>query len=75
MEIGRYRFGEDRRLDIAIASPAIMMAAVDAVTKRIQVTGAVTILSTLDPVRLSRTLQKLAPRVSGRRRGTSARAR
>lgn len=58
MEIELDKFGERHRLDIAIASRAIMMAAVDAVTKRIRVTGAVRILSTLDPVRPSRTLQK-----------------
>jgi probable LLM family oxidoreductase len=44
--------GEHHRLDIAIASPAIVMAAVAAITKRIRLTSAVTILSTLDPVRV-----------------------
>jgi len=44
--------GEHHRLDIAIASPAIVMAAVAAMTKRIRLTSAVTILSTLDPVRV-----------------------
>lgn len=48
-----YAFGEHHRLDIAISSPAIVMAAVAARTKRIRVASAVTILSTLDPVRVA----------------------
>ena len=44
--------GEHHRLDLPIASPAVVMAAVGAVTKRIRLTSAVTILSTLDPVRV-----------------------
>ena len=44
--------GEHHRLDLPIASPAVVMAAVSAVTKRIRLTSAVTILSTLDPVRV-----------------------
>lgn len=47
-----YAFGEHHRLDIAISSPAIVMAAVAARTRRIRVASAVTILSTLDPVRV-----------------------
>ncbi len=47
-----FGFGEHHRLDIAISSPAIMMAAVAAATRRIRLTSAVTILSTLDPVRV-----------------------
>ena len=50
--IAVYAFGEHHRLDIAIASPAVVMAAVAATTKRIRVASAVTILSTLDPVRV-----------------------
>jgi alkanesulfonate monooxygenase SsuD/methylene tetrahydromethanopterin reductase-like flavin-dependent oxidoreductase (luciferase family) len=50
--IAVYAFGEHHRLDIAISSPAIMMAAVAARTKRLRVASAVTILSTLDPVRV-----------------------
>ena len=50
--IAVYAFGEHHRLDIAISSPAIVMAAVAARTKRIRVASAVTILSTLDPVRV-----------------------
>jgi alkanesulfonate monooxygenase SsuD/methylene tetrahydromethanopterin reductase-like flavin-dependent oxidoreductase (luciferase family) len=44
--------GEHHRLDLPISSPAPVMAAIAAVTKRIRVTSAVTILSTLDPVRV-----------------------
>src|ERR1700679_644296 len=44
--------GEHHRLDVAIASPAPVMAAIAAGTKRIRLTSAVTVLSTLDPVRV-----------------------
>jgi probable LLM family oxidoreductase len=44
--------GEHHRLDIAISSPAPVMAAIAAGTKRIRLTSAVTVLSTLDPVRV-----------------------
>jgi alkanesulfonate monooxygenase SsuD/methylene tetrahydromethanopterin reductase-like flavin-dependent oxidoreductase (luciferase family) len=44
--------GEHHRLDVAIASPAVVMAAIAAVTERIRLTSAVTVLSTLDPVRV-----------------------
>jgi alkanesulfonate monooxygenase SsuD/methylene tetrahydromethanopterin reductase-like flavin-dependent oxidoreductase (luciferase family) len=44
--------GEHHRLDIPISSPAIVMAALAATTKRIRLTSAVTILPTLDPVRV-----------------------
>jgi probable LLM family oxidoreductase len=44
--------GEHHRLDIAISSPAAVMAAIAAQTKRIRLTSAVTVLSTLDPVRV-----------------------
>jgi probable LLM family oxidoreductase len=44
--------GEHHRLDIPISSPAAIMAAVAGGTKRIRLTSAVTILSTLDPVRV-----------------------
>ena len=47
-----FGIGEHHRLDIAISSPAVVMAAIAVVTKRIRVTSAVTILSTLDPVRV-----------------------
>ena len=44
--------GEHHRLDLPISSPATIMAALAAETKRIRLTSAVTILSTLDPVRV-----------------------
>ncbi len=50
--IAVYAFGEHHRLDIPLSSPAVMMAAVAARTRRIRVASAVTILSTLDPVRV-----------------------
>jgi alkanesulfonate monooxygenase SsuD/methylene tetrahydromethanopterin reductase-like flavin-dependent oxidoreductase (luciferase family) len=47
-----FGIGEHHRLDIPIASPAPVMAGIAAATKRIRLTSAVTILSTLDPVRV-----------------------
>jgi alkanesulfonate monooxygenase SsuD/methylene tetrahydromethanopterin reductase-like flavin-dependent oxidoreductase (luciferase family) len=47
-----FGIGEHHRLDIPISSPAIVMAAIAAVTERIRLTSAVTVLSTLDPVRV-----------------------
>jgi len=44
--------GEHHRMDIAISSPAVVMAAIGGMTKRIRLASAVTILSTLDPVRV-----------------------
>ena len=44
--------GEHHRLDIPISSPAIVLAGVATVTTRIRLASAVTILSTLDPVRV-----------------------
>jgi len=44
--------GEHHRLDLPISSPAVVMAAIAGATKRIRLTSAVTILSTLDPVRV-----------------------
>jgi probable LLM family oxidoreductase len=47
-----FGIGEHHRPDIAIASPAVVMAAIATVTGRIRLTSAVTIISTLDPVRV-----------------------
>jgi probable LLM family oxidoreductase len=44
--------GEHHRLGLSISSPAVIMAAIAGRTKRIRLTSAVTILSTLDPVRV-----------------------
>ena len=53
-EVGLAVFGvgEHHRLDMAIASPAVVLAAIGAATQRIRLTSAVTILPTLDPVRV-----------------------
>jgi probable LLM family oxidoreductase len=42
--------GEHHRLDLAISSPPVVMAAIAGATKRIRLASAVTILSTADPV-------------------------
>jgi alkanesulfonate monooxygenase SsuD/methylene tetrahydromethanopterin reductase-like flavin-dependent oxidoreductase (luciferase family) len=53
-EAGLHVFGvgEHHRLDLPISSPAVIMAAIAGATKRIRLTSAVTVLSTLDPVRV-----------------------
>jgi len=47
-----FGIGEHHRLDVAISSPAVVMAAIASVTQRLRLTSAVTVLSTLDPVRV-----------------------
>lgn len=42
--------GEHHRLDLAVSSPPVLLAAIAAATKRIRLASAVTILSTADPV-------------------------
>lgn len=44
--------GEHHRLDYAISSPSVVLASVAQMTKRIKLTSATTVLSTVDPVRL-----------------------
>jgi alkanesulfonate monooxygenase SsuD/methylene tetrahydromethanopterin reductase-like flavin-dependent oxidoreductase (luciferase family) len=44
--------GEHHRLDLPISSPAVLLAAIGATTRRLRLVSAVTILSTLDPVRV-----------------------
>jgi alkanesulfonate monooxygenase SsuD/methylene tetrahydromethanopterin reductase-like flavin-dependent oxidoreductase (luciferase family) len=44
--------GEHHRKDTLISSPAVILAAIAAQTKRIKLTSATTVLSTLDPVRV-----------------------
>jgi alkanesulfonate monooxygenase SsuD/methylene tetrahydromethanopterin reductase-like flavin-dependent oxidoreductase (luciferase family) len=44
--------GEHHRLDFAVSSPAIVLAAIAQVTKRIRLTSTVTVLSAADPVRV-----------------------
>lgn len=43
--------GEHHRLDFAMSSPAIVLAAIAQTTKRIRLTSAVTVLRAADPVR------------------------
>lgn len=47
-----FGIGEHHRLDYASSSPAVILAAIAQVTKRIRLTSATSVLSTLDPVRL-----------------------
>jgi len=44
--------GEHHRLDFAVSSPAVVLAAIAQITKRIRLTSAVTVLSAADPVRV-----------------------
>ncbi|UHA72464.1 LLM class flavin-dependent oxidoreductase [Paenibacillus sp. 481] len=44
--------GEHHRLDYAVSSPAVVLAAIAQQTKTIKLTSATTVLSTVDPVRL-----------------------
>ncbi len=45
-----FAVGEHHRLDMAISAPPVVLSAIAAVTKRIRLASAVTILSTADPV-------------------------
>src|SRR5690606_37439391 len=44
--------GEHHRLDYAVSSPPVVLASIAQQTKRIKLTSATTVLSTVDPVRL-----------------------
>lgn len=44
--------GEHHRLDYAVSSPAVVLAAIAARTKQIRLTSTTSVVSTLDPVRL-----------------------
>lgn len=44
--------GEHHRLDYAVSSPAVVLSSIAQITKRIKLTSATTVLSTVDPVRL-----------------------
>lgn len=44
--------GEHHRLDYTVSSPAIVLTAIAQATKRIKLTSATSVISTLDPVRL-----------------------
>ena len=47
-----FGIGEHHRLDYVVSSPAVVLAAIAHATKRIKLTSATSVLSTLDPVRL-----------------------
>jgi alkanesulfonate monooxygenase SsuD/methylene tetrahydromethanopterin reductase-like flavin-dependent oxidoreductase (luciferase family) len=47
-----FALGEHHRLDMVVSSPAVVLAAVAAQTKRIKLSSATTLLNTLDPVRV-----------------------
>lgn len=47
-----FAVGEHHRLDMAISAPPVVLAAIAAVTQRLRLASAVTILSTADPVRV-----------------------
>jgi len=47
-----YGVGEHHRPDFSVAAPAVVLAAAAALTKRIRLTSAVTVLSSDDPVRV-----------------------
>ncbi|RKP51331.1 LLM class flavin-dependent oxidoreductase [Cohnella endophytica] len=44
--------GEHHRLDYAVSAPPVVLAAIAQTTKRIKLTSATTVISTVDPVRL-----------------------
>lgn len=44
--------GEHHRLDYAVSSPPVILSAISQITKRIKLTSATTVLTTVDPVRL-----------------------
>ena len=52
LEIDVFGVGEHHRLDYAVSSTAVTLAAIAQATKRIRLTSATTVLSTVDPVRL-----------------------
>ncbi|MEO8668279.1 MAG: LLM class flavin-dependent oxidoreductase [Bauldia sp.] len=58
--------GEHHRLDIPVSSPAVLMAAIGGMTRRIRLTSGVTILSTLDPVRVFEDFATLDLATAGR---------
>lgn len=47
-----FGLGEHHRLDYAVSTPPVALAALSQVTKRIKLTSATTVLNTVDPVRL-----------------------
>ncbi|KIL37593.1 luciferase [Cohnella kolymensis] len=58
--------GEHHRLDFAVSSPAVVMAAIAQVTRRIRLFSATTVLSTADPVQVFEDFATLDLLSSGR---------
>ena len=54
-----YGVGEHHRADYAASAPAVVLAAAAMQTKRIRLTSAVTVLSSDDPVRVTKSLLHL----------------
>lgn len=61
-----YGIGEHHRVDYAGTSPAVVLAAAAAMTKRIRLTSAVTVLSSDDPVRVYQAFSTLDGISNGR---------
>ncbi|WP_159882295.1 LLM class flavin-dependent oxidoreductase [Paenibacillus puerhi] len=61
-----YGIGEHHRADYAGSSPAVVLAAAAAMTKRIRLTSAVTVLSSDDPVRVYQAFSTLDGLSNGR---------
>ncbi|MBD2862949.1 LLM class flavin-dependent oxidoreductase [Paenibacillus oceani] len=61
-----YGIGEHHRADYAGSSPAVVLAAAAAMTKRIRLTSAVTVLSSDDPVRIYQSFSTLDGISNGR---------
>lgn len=61
-----YGIGEHHRIDYAGTSPAVVLAAAAAMTKRIRLTSAVTVLSSDDPVRVYQAFSTLDGISNGR---------
>ncbi len=61
-----YGIGEHHRPDYAGAAPAVVLAAAAAMTKRIKLTSAVTVLSSDDPVRVYQAFSTLDGISNGR---------
>jgi len=68
-----FALGEYHALDYAVSSPAVVLAAIAARTEQIRLTSAVTVLSTLDPVRVYQDFAQLGPPL--RHRDRTGRAR
>ncbi|WP_156829671.1 LLM class flavin-dependent oxidoreductase [Paenibacillus ginsengihumi] len=61
-----YGIGEHHRADYAASAPAVVLAAAAAMTKRIRLTSAVTVLSSDDPVRVYQAFSTLDGLSNGR---------